>query len=144
MSGTSSTLATPADELASSAVDGKDNGALDSATTLTKNQRKKLKKKLKQGEKNSPHLPSEETVNVVDNSTVQDRKRIPTAPVDIPMGEDEGELVEKVDSGEDSVVIVDKVESGGEDPAVIITVEKPQAEPVKRADDPGSDIFDWQ
>ena len=139
MSGTSSTLGTPADELASSAVDGKDSGTPDSATTLSKNQKKRLKKKLKQGEKNSPHLPSKETANVVDNSTVQERKPVATAPVDIPKGEGEGELVERVESGKDSAMIVDKVESGEEDPAVIVTMEKPQAEPVKKADDSGSD-----
>jgi hypothetical protein len=138
MSGTNSALGTPADESASSAVEGDDSGAPESATTLTKAQKRNLKKKLrKKGEKNSPHLPSKETANVVDNTTVQDRKPIATAPVDIPKGEGEGELVEKVEGREDSAVIVDKVESGGEDPAVIITVEKP--EPVKKADDSGSD-----
>jgi hypothetical protein len=130
MSGTSSAPGTPAEETVSSAVEGEEDGAgPESASTPSKG-KKKPKKKKKKGEKNSPHPPSKETVNVVDNPAVQDRKPVATAPVDIPKGEGEGELVEKVDSGE-------------EEPAVI--VEMPPADAGKTADDTGSDEWaDWQ
>ena len=157
MSGTSSAPGTPAEETASSAVEGEeDGGQPESAGPISKSKSKKEKDKekkkererkkaaaKKKGEKNSPRPPSKETVNVVDNPAVQDRKPVATAPVDIPKGEGEGELVEKVDSGEDSAVIVDKVDSGEEEPAVI--VEKPPADAGKTADDTGSDEWpDWQ
>ena len=148
MSGTSSAPGTPAEETASSAVEGEeDGGAPGSAGPLSKSKKKRerereRKKAKKKGEKNSPRPPSKETVNVVDNSPVQERKPVATAPVDIPKGEGEGELVEKVDSGEDSAVIVDKVESGEE---AAVMVEKPQADAGKTADDTGSDGWpDWQ
>ena len=167
MSSTSSAPGTPAEETVSSAVEGEEEGGgPESASTPNKAKRKARKKaNKKKGEKNSPHPPSKETVNVVDNPAVQDRKPIATAPVDIPKGEGEGELVEKVDSGEDSAVIVDKVDSGEEEPAVIVEkppavivdkvdsgeeepaviVEKPPGDAGKTADDTGSDEWpDWQ
>ena len=143
MSGTSTTPGTPADETVSSAVEGEEESATPASASASgpakKKGKGKNKKNKKKGEKNSPNPPSKETANVVDNSTVQERKPVATASVDIPKGEGEGELVERVESGKDSAMIVDKVESGEEDPAVIVTMEKPQAEPVKKADDSGSD-----
>jgi hypothetical protein len=106
---------------------------------LSKQQKKALKKKQKKkGEKNSPRPPSGEAVKDANNSTVQDPKPVATAPVDIPSGEGDGELVEKVDSGggDGDGEPVEKVDSGGEDSAVM--VEKPQADAVKTADDAGS------
>ena len=142
MTASSSTPGTPAEELASSAVDEEESGT----PTLTKSQKKKLRRKLNKnkGEKNSPHTPSAETVRNTDNSTIQDRKFpivATTAPVDIPGGEGDGELVEKEASGEeDAPVIVEKGDIGEEDSAV--KVKKPPAEAGKTADGSGDSSTD--
>ena len=143
MSASSSTPGTPAEEVASSAVDDEKGGAPGQAGTLTKNQKKREREKERKknknknkGEKNSPHPPSAETVHNADDSTIQDRNPPVVAtipPVDIPNGEGEGELVEKVESNEeDAPVLVDNVDSSGEDSAV--KVERPEAETGKTAD----------
>jgi hypothetical protein len=156
MTASSSTPGTPAEEVASSAVDEEESGAPEQAgtsnKTKTKKEREREKKKnkkkdKKKGEKNSPHPPSGETMHNADNSTIQDRNPpvvATTPPVDIPSGEGEGELVEKAASSEeDAPVMVDKVDSSGEDSAV--KVERPQNEAGKTADgDSGTDEWlDW-
>jgi translation initiation factor IF-2 len=161
MSASSSTPGTPAEEVASSAVDEEESGAPEQGGTLSKKKTKKEKEKEKKekerekkknkkknkGEKNSPHPPSGETVHNADNSSIQDRNPPVVAnppSVDIPSGEGEGELVEKVASSEeDAPVMVDKVDSSGEDSAV--KVERPQGEAGKTADgDSGTDEWmDW-
>ena len=157
MSSSSSTPGTPADEVASSAVE-EESGAPGQASTLSKSkkkrererERKKNKMNKNKGEKNSPHPPSGETVHNADDSTIQDRKPpvvATTTTVDIPSGDgdDDGELVEKVASSEeDAPVMVNKADSSGEDSAV--KVEMPQAEAEKTGDgDSGSDVWpDWQ
>ena len=144
MSSSSSTPGTPNEEVASSAIEEEGGGG--QVGTLTKNQKKRNRKKNKnKGEKNSPRPPSGETVSNADNSAVQDRNPplvATPAPVDIPSGEGEGELVEKVASSEeDTPVMVDKVDGVGEDPAVI--VERPVGKSVDG--DSGSDEWlDWQ
>jgi hypothetical protein len=154
MFASSPTPGTPAEEVASSAVDGEECGAPEQVHTLSWREKKKIKRRIKRskkkGEKNSPHPPSWETVHNAYNSTIQDRNPpvvATTAPVDIPSGEGEGELVEileKVASDEeDAPVMVDNVDSSGEDSAV--KVERPQAEAGKTADgDSGTEEWlDW-
>jgi hypothetical protein len=143
----SSTPGTPADEIVSSAVDEEEGGAPEQAGTSSKSKKKKRRGKNKnnRGEKNSPRPPSGKTASNADDLIVQDTKPpvvATTTLVDIPGGEGEGELVEKVPSGEeDAPVMVDKADSSGEDSAVIVHVEKPQAraEAEKTAEDTGSD-----
>ncbi len=107
----SSVLETPADSAVSSAAEPDEEGGPGSlAVTPGKSKKKKKKPKKKPAaEKNSPHPPpSGAAANDADNSTEQDpvpSKPVPSAPVDAP--EDDGVLVERVDSsGDDSGVIV--------------------------------------
>ena len=143
MTASSSTPGTPAEEVASSAVD-EESGAPGRAGPLSRSQKKKLKKKLKKGEKNSPHTPSAETLRNMDNSTIQNHKPpvvATPAPADIPGGEGDGELVEKDPCGEeDSPVIVDRVDNEGKDPAV--KVEPPLGETGKAVDASGDSSTD--
>ena len=107
----SSSPGTPADEPPSSSLDKEEDGA-----KLSKSQRRKLREKAKKqsqnqkGEKNSPRPSSKATPNSVDNSAVQEPKPVATIPVDVPVGEGEGVLVDaKTESGEDDApVIVEK------------------------------------
>jgi hypothetical protein len=75
------------------------------------------RKQAQKGEKNSPRPSSGATSNSVDNPVVQEPKPVATAPVDIPVnvpvGEGEGVLVDKkTESGEDDApVIVEKSEA---------------------------------
>jgi hypothetical protein len=153
MSASSSTPGTPAEDVASSAVD-EEGGASEQGGTLTKSQKKKQRqrernKNKNKGEKNSPRPPSRETVHNADDSTTQDRNPpvVPTtAPVDIPNGEGEGELVEKVASGEeDAPVMVDKADSSGEDSAVKVEMPPANSEAGKAADGDGftDEWADW-
>jgi hypothetical protein len=111
---------TPADEAPSSSVE-KDDDVDASEVKLTKAQKKRMRDKAKRqaqqaqkGEKNSPRLSSGATSNSVDNPVVQESKPVATVPVDIPVnvpvGEGEGVLVDKkTESGEDDApVIVEK------------------------------------
>jgi hypothetical protein len=108
----SSVLETPADSAVSSAAEPDEEGAPGSSVVTSgksKKKKKKPKKKPAAGTENSPHPPpSGAAANDADNSTEQDPvppKPVPSAPVDAP--EDEGVLVERVDSsGDDSGVIV--------------------------------------
>jgi hypothetical protein len=142
MSARSSTPGTPAEEVASSAVDEEESGAPEQAGTSSRKKSKKERKREKRnknknkGEKSSPHPPSWETVCNADNSTIQDHN---PPVIDIPSAEGEGELVEKVASDEeDAPVMVDKVGSSGEDS--VVKVERPQAEAGKTAGgDSGTD-----
>ena len=148
MSASSSTPGTPAEEVASSAVDEGEGGVPEQGGTLSKSQKKKLRKKKNKGEKNSPRPPSGETVHNADDSTIQDRNPpvvAATPPVDIPNGEGEGELVEKVASGEeDAPVMVDKPDSSGEDSAVKVDMPQADSEARKTVDgDSGTDDWDW-
>ena len=152
MSSSSSAPGTPAEEVASSAVDEEEVGTPDQPGTSAKSKKKKKKKKNK-GEKNSPRPPSGGTVSNADNSTVQDCNPpvvATTPPADIPNhegeGDGDGELVEKVASGdEDTPVMVDKVDSSGDDSAVVVA--RPQTEEVVKAVDGDSasvaDEWDW-
>ena len=160
MSASSSTPGTPAEEVASSAVE--ESGAPGQAGTMSKSKRKREKEKEKKrekeekakerkkdkdkdkGEKNSPHPQSRKTVHNADDSTIQDRN-LPvvaaTPPVDIPTGDSDGELVEKVASSEeDAPVMVNKVDGSGEDSTV--KVEMPQDEAEKTADG-DTDAWSW-
>lgn len=147
MSASSSAPGTPAEDVASSAVDDEEDVAPEQGGPSSKSKKKKSKSKKKKnkGEKNSPHPPSAETVRHTDNSTIQDRNPPPvaiTAPVDIPIVDGEGELVEKEASGEeDSPVIVDKVDSSGEEGSAV-KVERPQGEAGKAADASGDSSTD--
>jgi hypothetical protein len=146
MSATSSAPETPAEETASSAME-EESGAAESAGPSGKNKRRNAKKqekkaarKNKKGEKNSPRPPSGEKVKDANNPTVQDPKPVVPAPVAIPSGEGDGELVEKGEGsggdGDGDGELIEKVDSGGEDSAVI--VEMPQADSEKAADETGS------
>ena len=149
MSASSSTPGTPAEDVASSAVDEEEGSR---AGTSAKNKKKKKNKKKNKGEKNSPHPPSTETVRNTDDSTTQDRNPpvvATTAPVDIPIVEGEGELVEKEASGgEDSPVLVDKVDSSGGEDSTLVKVERPQGEAEKAAGASGEsstdEWLDWE
>lgn len=150
MSASSSTPGTPAEDVASSAVDEEEGSR---AGTSAKNKKKKKNNKKKnKGEKNSPHPPSTETVRNTDNSTTQDRNPpvvATTAPVDIPIVEGESELVEKEASGgEDSPVLVDKVDSSGGEDSTLVKVERPQGEAEKAAGASGEsstdEWLDWE
>ena len=141
LSASSSTPGTPAEHVASSAVDKGGGGAPEQRRTyLSKSQQKMLRKKKKKGEQNSPRPPSGETVHNVDDSTIQDRNPpvvAATPPVDIPNGEGEGELVEKVASGEEDAPVM-------EDSAVKVDMPQADSEAVKTAyGDSGTDNWDW-
>ena len=171
MSATPSTPGTPADETASSALEQDEEGGTPQSANPSGKAKKKKKPKKKKGEKNSPRLPSE-TVNTVDNSTVQDLKPVPTAPVllgkegeggpvekadKVDSAEGDGELVEKMgNSGEGGggpVEKADKMDAEGDGELVekaessgedsAVVVEKPQAEAETTADDAASGSDEW-
>ena len=154
MTASSSTPGTPAEEVASSAVDDEESGTPGQGGTPNRKQRKKQKQREKKkdknkGEENSPRPPSGKTVHNADDSTIQDRNPpvvVTTPPVHIPNGDGDGdgELVEKpASSEEDAPVIVDKVDSSGEDSGV--KVGMPQGEAEKTANgDSSNEEWAWQ
>jgi hypothetical protein len=120
---------TPGDETPSSSVE-KDDEVDASGVKLSKNQRKRIrdkaKKQAQKGEKNSPRASSGATSNSVDNSVVQETKPVATVPVDTPVN---------VPVGEGEGVLVDKKTGGGEDDAPV-AVEK-------TADEIDEDEWEW-
>ncbi|KAI9465229.1 hypothetical protein BJY52DRAFT_672728 [Lactarius psammicola] len=111
----------PVDEASSSSLEREDGGEA-SGAKLSRNQKKRLRarakkekarKQVQKHEKNSPRPPSGATSNGVDNSVVQEPTPIATAPVDDPVWEGEGVLVDVgVESGEDdALVVVEKLDA---------------------------------